>query len=76
MLKISVKDTNGEPLVGAQIKFENSKDYFYTDFDGNVIINKTQIQTTAFSVSMIAYENKTVELSKSSSDLDIKLKSK
>lgn len=75
-LKLSIKDTSGEPLVGAKVTLENSNELLYTDFDGVVFINKNKAQSTTLNVSMVSYENKTIQLPKSNNDLSIQLKSK
>lgn len=75
-LKLSIKDSNGEPLVGAKVEVNNSKDFYYTDFDGVVMIEQSKSQATTLNVSMISFENKTLQLPKSNNDLSIELKSK
>lgn len=60
IVKGTVKDSNGEPVIGATVRVAGSKGGTVTDLDGNFTINAAPQAT--LSISYIGYENQTVAL--------------
>jgi 5-hydroxyisourate hydrolase-like protein (transthyretin family) len=52
----------GEPLAGVKVGIENIEDSFYSDLDGNFIINGLIPGKYKITSSLISYESKKVEV--------------
>ncbi len=71
-----VIDSN-ENLTGVKVVVDNKVQTVYTDFDGNFIIENIPVGVHTVTFSLVAYENKTVEVDLNSENtLEVKLQSR
>jgi hypothetical protein len=75
-IKGKVVDTH-ETLTGVQVMVDNVPTTVYTDFDGNFIINNLTPGKHQLKFSLVAYENKVIEINvEESQNIEVKLESK
>lgn len=68
---------NHESLTGVKIMVDNIPTTVYTDFEGNFMLNNLTQGKHTFSFSMVAYENKIIEIDLTESqNIEVKLDSK
>lgn len=68
---------NHESLTGVKIMVDNIPTTVYTDFEGNFLLNNLTQGKHTFSFSMVAYENKIIEIDLTElQHIEIKLDSK
>lgn len=60
LIKGTVKDVSGEPIIGASVKIQGAKSGVITDFDGNFSITASNNATLI--ISYIGYSTETVKL--------------